>query len=177
MSLLELILLLVLLALSLTLIFIVVFLAAICKGKVYVGPTNIARNGVLRVSVPGIDCDAFTVRFETTQAVLETTATIDLSPWSEPSDGGVQISSGAPIAQTLTVTYASPQTVHVITFSNGSFGLQRGKIYKFSVRGRDRDDDGSAFFCKTRACCIKQTMERGSEVLQETAKWYQKQAG
>ena len=97
MSILELLLLMILLALSIALIFIVVFLVAICKAKVYVGPTNSPRNGVVRVSVPGIDCDAFTVRFETTQAVSETTATIDLSPWSEPSDSGVQISSGPPM--------------------------------------------------------------------------------
>lgn len=171
MGFLELLLLILLLALILGTVIGAVILAAFCKGKKYLGPTQIPSNGVVNVTIPGIDCDSFTVRFETTEAVEEVSGTIDLSPYSEPTDEGVAISPGPSVSQTVRVTYASPQTVHVIRFSNGSYGLQKGEIYHFEVGGRDRADDNSGFFCKTRKCCIGAMLERGWDVMQETTEW------
>ncbi len=177
MGILELILLLILLGLGLAMLFLLAFALAFCKRKVYVGPTNNPRNGVIHVSVPGADCDSFTVRFETVEPVIEISGTIDLNPYSEPTEDGIQISTGPFISQMLIATYASPQTIHVLTFSNGSYGLEKGKIYKFSVGGRDRDDNGAGFFCKTRNCCVKAVIDKGTQAMQETTKRVQRKSG
>jgi hypothetical protein len=169
MSLLELLLLLFFMVIVVVVVMISVVLIA-CRGKRYVGPTNVLRNGVLHVMIDQIDCDSFTVGFGTEQAIMEVSGSIDLSPWSDPVNG-VQISTGPPIAQTITATYASAQTAHHLRFSNGSYGLQRNSLYKFSVNGRGRADDESSFFCKTSPCCWQKAIERGVSVIKETTSW------
>ncbi len=145
----------------------------ICTGRRYVGPTLIPIQGIRNVRIVSIECDAFTIAFNTIDPLLEAVASIDLSPWSDPTDNGIRISAGPTIIQTLTAFYSTPQTDHTFRLSNGGFGLQRGANYKFFPGGRGGDDNGSGFYCKTRRCCLGPFLERRAELIREITEWRQ----
>lgn len=124
---------------------IVVFGAALyCRGQAAAGPSEIPINGVIEVRVSAITCRSFSVQFETTNPVNEVSGTINLT---------------ANIAQTVSASYASPQTQHELTFSNGSYGLAKDTWYAYYIMGRgDFDHDPGAqitvpFVAKTAKCC------------------------
>lgn len=115
-----------------------------CRGQASAGSSEVPVNNVIRVSVSAITCRSFTVRFETVNPVNEVSGTINLT---------------ADIAQMVTATYTSPQTQHVLTFSNGNYGLARDSWYAYHIMGRgDFDHDPGAditipFVAKTASCC------------------------
>lgn len=118
--------------------------ALTCRGQASSGPSENPVNGVIHVRVSAITCRSFSVQFETTNPVNEVSGMIKLT---------------AEIAQTITAAYASPQTQHELTFSNGSFGLAKDTWYAYYVMGRgDFDHEPGAaitvpFVAKTAKCC------------------------
>jgi len=119
---------------------VVIGAAMMCRGQASMGSSEIPVNGVIHVRVSAITCRSFSVQFETVNPVNEVSGTINLT---------------AEIAQTITASYASPQTQHELTFSNGSYGLARDTWYAYKIMGRgdfDHDpgtDITSPFVAKT----------------------------
>jgi len=115
-----------------------------CKGQASVGSSENPVNGVIHVRVSTITCRSFSVQFETISPVSEVTGRINLT---------------ADVAQDVSASYASPQTQHELTFSNGSYGLAKDTWYAYYIMGRgDFDYDPGAqitnpFVAKTASCC------------------------
>jgi hypothetical protein len=119
-----------------------VAIAVACRGHPTVGPSDNPDHGIVHVEVPSVTCSSFTVKFQSTTPLLEVWGTIWLTD---------------AVAQTVRITYASPQTQHQLTFSN----LERDKRYAYSIMGRTSFDHPAhaqivvPFSTETASCCIR----------------------